>query len=48
MTLPFAEARSLADDARARGLELGKALSIALVDCGGLSCWSSGWTARGR
>jgi uncharacterized protein GlcG (DUF336 family) len=35
MTLPFAEARTLADDARARGLELGKALSIAVVDYGG-------------
>ncbi len=35
MTLPFAEARALADDARARALELGKALSIAVVDYGG-------------
>jgi uncharacterized protein GlcG (DUF336 family) len=35
MTLPFSEARALADDARARGLELGKALSIAVVDYGG-------------
>jgi uncharacterized protein GlcG (DUF336 family) len=35
MTLPFSEARALADDARARGLELGKALSIAIVDYGG-------------
>lgn len=35
MTLPFSQARALADDARARGLELGKALSIAVVDYGG-------------
>jgi uncharacterized protein GlcG (DUF336 family) len=35
MTLPFADARKLADDARARGQELGKALSIAVVDYGG-------------
>jgi uncharacterized protein GlcG (DUF336 family) len=35
MTLPFSEARALADDARARGQELGKALSIAVVDYGG-------------
>ena len=35
MTLSFSEARALADDARARGLELGKALSIAVVDYGG-------------
>lgn len=35
MTLPFSEARALADDARARGLKLGKALSIAVVDYGG-------------
>jgi uncharacterized protein GlcG (DUF336 family) len=35
MTLPFAEARTLADDARARALALGKALSIAVVDYGG-------------
>ncbi len=35
MTLPFADARALADDARARALELGKALSIAVVDYGG-------------
>jgi len=27
MTLPFSEARALADDARGRALELGKALS---------------------
>jgi uncharacterized protein GlcG (DUF336 family) len=35
MTLPFSQARALADDARAAGLELGKALSIAVVDYGG-------------
>jgi uncharacterized protein GlcG (DUF336 family) len=35
VTLSFSEARALADDARARGLELGKALSIAVVDYGG-------------
>jgi uncharacterized protein GlcG (DUF336 family) len=35
MTLPFAEARALADDARSRALELGRALSIAVVDYGG-------------
>jgi uncharacterized protein GlcG (DUF336 family) len=35
MTLPYADARTLVDDARARGLELGKALSIAVVDYGG-------------
>ena len=35
MTLPFGEARALADDARARALALGKALSIAVVDYGG-------------
>ena len=35
MTLPFAEAQALADDARARGFGLGKALSIAVVDYGG-------------
>jgi uncharacterized protein GlcG (DUF336 family) len=35
MTLAFQEARALADDARARGLGLGKALSIAVVDYGG-------------
>jgi len=35
MTLPFSEARALADDARARALELGRALSIAVVDYGG-------------
>ena len=35
MTLPFAEARALADDARGRALGLGKALSLAVVDYGG-------------
>ena len=35
MTLPYADARTLVDDARARGLELGKALSVAVVDYGG-------------
>jgi uncharacterized protein GlcG (DUF336 family) len=35
MTLPFSEARALADNARARALELGRALSIAVVDYGG-------------
>ena len=35
MTLPFADARALADGARARALEVGKALSIAVVDYGG-------------
>jgi uncharacterized protein GlcG (DUF336 family) len=35
MTMPFSEARALADDARARALELGRALSIAVVDYGG-------------
>lgn len=35
MTLPFADASKLADDARARGQEPGKALSIAVVDYGG-------------
>jgi uncharacterized protein GlcG (DUF336 family) len=35
MTLPFREARTLADAARARALEIGKALSIAVVDYGG-------------
>ena len=35
MTLPFADARTLADSARACALELGKALSIAVVDYGG-------------
>ena len=35
MTLPFQDARTLADDARARALEIGKALSIAVVDYGG-------------
>jgi len=35
MTLPFADARILADSARAHARELGKALSIAVVDYGG-------------
>jgi uncharacterized protein GlcG (DUF336 family) len=35
MTLQFAEARALADDVRAHAVELGKALSIAVVDYGG-------------
>ena len=35
MTLSFSEARTLADDARARALGVGKALSIAVVDYGG-------------
>src|SRR5258708_2521561 len=35
MTLPYADARKLVDDAREHGLELGKALSIAVVDYGG-------------
>jgi uncharacterized protein GlcG (DUF336 family) len=35
MTLAFGNARALADDARARALDLGKALSIAVVDYGG-------------
>src|ERR1700744_5894699 len=35
MTLPFADARKLVEDARAQALELGKALSIAVVDYGG-------------
>jgi uncharacterized protein GlcG (DUF336 family) len=35
MTLPFHDARTLADGARARAMELGKALSIAVVDYGG-------------
>ena len=35
MTLPFQDARPLADGARARALELGKALSIAVADYGG-------------
>ena len=35
MTLPFQDARTLADGARALALEIGKALSIAVVDyCG--------------
>jgi uncharacterized protein GlcG (DUF336 family) len=35
MTLPFAQARTLVDGARARAEELGKALSMAVVDYGG-------------
>ncbi|MGB6618676.1 MAG: heme-binding protein, partial [Trebonia sp.] len=35
MTLPFADARILADGARALALETGKALSLAVVDYGG-------------
>jgi uncharacterized protein GlcG (DUF336 family) len=35
MTLPFADARKLADNSRAMALEFGKALSIAVVDYGG-------------
>ena len=35
MTLPFQDARTLADGARALALEIGKALSIAVVDYGG-------------
>jgi uncharacterized protein GlcG (DUF336 family) len=35
MTVAFGDARALADDARARALDLGKALSIAVVDYGG-------------
>jgi uncharacterized protein GlcG (DUF336 family) len=35
MTVPYADARKLVDDARARGQELGKALSVAVVDYGG-------------
>jgi uncharacterized protein GlcG (DUF336 family) len=35
MTMPFLEARALAEDARSRALHLGKALSIAVVDYGG-------------
>ena len=35
MALPFQDARILADGARARALELGTALSIAVVDYGG-------------
>jgi uncharacterized protein GlcG (DUF336 family) len=35
MTMPFSQARALAEDARARATELGKALSIAVVDYGG-------------
>jgi uncharacterized protein GlcG (DUF336 family) len=35
MTLPFQQARALADDVRTRAAELSKALSIAVVDYGG-------------
>jgi len=35
MTLPFQDARTLADGARTIALEIGKALSIAVVDYGG-------------
>ena len=35
MTLPFQDARTLADGARTSALEIGKALSIAVVDYGG-------------
>jgi uncharacterized protein GlcG (DUF336 family) len=35
MTLRFEDARTLADGARGRALDLGKALSIAVVDYGG-------------
>jgi uncharacterized protein GlcG (DUF336 family) len=35
MTLPFSDARALVDGVRAQALELGKALSIAVVDYGG-------------
>jgi len=35
MTLPFSEAQALAEDARARALALGQALSVAVVDYGG-------------
>lgn len=35
MTLLLGEARALVDGARARAVELGKALSIAVVDYGG-------------
>jgi uncharacterized protein GlcG (DUF336 family) len=35
MTLPFSEARALAEDARARALALGQALSVTVVDYGG-------------
>ena len=35
MTLPFQQARDLVEGARARAVELGKALSMAVVDYGG-------------
>ncbi len=37
MTLDYTTARAITDDARARGFELGKALSIAVVDYGGFA-----------
>ncbi len=37
MTLPFQDARTPADGARARALEPGKALSIAVVNYGGFA-----------
>ncbi|MFT4084104.1 MAG: heme-binding protein [Nocardioides sp.] len=37
MTLDFDSARRLVDDARRLGIELGKALSIAVVDYGGFA-----------
>lgn len=37
MTLDHATARAIVDDARARAFELGKALSIAVVDYGGFT-----------
>lgn len=35
MTLQFQQARDLVDDARSRALDIGKALSMAVVDYGG-------------
>lgn len=37
MTISYGEARALVDDARSRGLDLGRALSIAVVDYGGFA-----------
>jgi uncharacterized protein GlcG (DUF336 family) len=37
MTISYADARALVDDARGQALELGKALSIAVVDYGGFA-----------
>jgi uncharacterized protein GlcG (DUF336 family) len=37
MTIEYAAARTLVDDARQHALELGKALSIAVVDYGGFT-----------